>query len=1084
MLALVLSFSGALAMAITLPGNADEALVTANEKLKKKEYEEAIKDLNEFLKKNPTSELAIKMLTETYLEISEYRKATAALTIFLQKNPNNEIVLDMLVKIQSDTGDYKNAIKTLQGFLSKNPNSEIAGIWLCKTFMVTGQYDETKKALDDILKKNPKSDNINAILGQFYLETGKYPDAESTFKKILANNPKHVKALTYLADTYVIQGKNDEARKHFLLATAADPDNHLAMAKLGQMLMNSWKKEEAAPIFKKIETALGGKIPASEDAALALGIARFHSQGYEKSRNCFQLLCKVQADPTDAKPINPSSLDGYLYWGWIYFERMNFPRAEEKFAMGLAINPNHPELNLMRAKIHIYWGRYTAALKHTETGLKTNPNHPGLLNFSAFLKARDESYESAIDILQQSLKLNPINLETLSQLAATCYIDDMNSRYEKTKNQILKMAPKYAPLYKVIGDFLAMRIRTEDALEFYKKAYETDPDYLPGITALGLQYMRTPMEKEGYAILEKVWDKEQANPRVINLLNMYDNLQNPELFRGYKTKHFVGIYEIDEAVPRGKYGMYYMEKCWDDFSKLFKFEPKTPILTEEFFFHAEFSSRTSGLPGMAADGATYGQLVTILSPKYKKLTRRSSNWARVVRHELCHVFTIQLSNYRIPRWFTEAFSLWSEENEKVYWDSILVKAYKNDEIWSIRDLNQGFNRPEGMAKFIRAYCQAYYTGKFIAKEFGIEKMIKMVRLYGEKKKTPDVLKEALGLSEDEFDKRFNKYLAPLVKERDYGEFATKKEIEEWKKIVEKNPEDSETLGKLYWFGLNALPPRMRGEPKPLAEQRGKYIEMGKKALELDPENPYGNIRKAFGYMGGRRPNYGKAKECLQIALKKLPNSFHANYYLGFCILRTSRGPKAMAALDLFHKCKEIYPRSVYGQMNAVKMLASLYMMAKKTDLAQKELEHMCQLNLDDAWAFATLGKVLIEQKNWKRAIEILDEAIKIDPFNIVSQNGLALSLEKENQLEKAAMHYRVVIYLSRQGEDVQEKDIDTVEVQAKVAKIYDKLGNKKMAIRYATRVLRKDDTFVECEEILKKYGEKIPQMDDDDSDDE
>ena len=61
--------------------------------------------------------------------------------------------------------------------------------------------------------------------------------------------------------------------------------------------------------------------------------------------------------------------------------------------------------------------------------------------------------------------------------------------------------------------------------------------------------------------------------------------------------------------------------------------------------------RTVGLPDIGALGVCFGQVITAMSPATGDI-----NWGMVLWHELGHVFAIQLSNSRVPRWFTEGLS--------------------------------------------------------------------------------------------------------------------------------------------------------------------------------------------------------------------------------------------------------------------------------------------------------------------------------------------------------------------------------------------------------------------------------------------
>ena len=64
-----------------------------------------------------------------------------------------------------------------------------------------------------------------------------------------------------------------------------------------------------------------------------------------------------------------------------------------------------------------------------------------------------------------------------------------------------------------------------------------------------------------------------------------------------------------------------------------------------------YAVRTVGLPDIGVAGVCFGRVITALSP-----TNHAFNWGMVLAHELAHVFAIQLSRSRVPRWFTEGLS--------------------------------------------------------------------------------------------------------------------------------------------------------------------------------------------------------------------------------------------------------------------------------------------------------------------------------------------------------------------------------------------------------------------------------------------
>ena len=65
----------------------------------------------------------------------------------------------------------------------------------------------------------------------------------------------------------------------------------------------------------------------------------------------------------------------------------------------------------------------------------------------------------------------------------------------------------------------------------------------------------------------------------------------------------------------------------------------------------DFAVRTVGLPAIGVAGVCFGRVITSQAP-----TNHAFNWGMVLAHELAHVFAIELSRSRVPRWFTEGLS--------------------------------------------------------------------------------------------------------------------------------------------------------------------------------------------------------------------------------------------------------------------------------------------------------------------------------------------------------------------------------------------------------------------------------------------
>jgi tetratricopeptide (TPR) repeat protein len=112
---------------------------------------------------------------------------------------------------------------------------------------------------------------------------------------------------------------------------------------------------------------------------------------------------------------------------------------------------------------------------------------------------------------------------------------------------------------------------------------------------------------------------------------------------------------------------------------------------------------------------------------------------------MAHVFTMQLSKYRVPRWLTEGISVYEEGLRRPEWarDSELgfAKAWADKKILSLTDLNSGFTRPDTVEL---AYFQASLVVSLIAKQHGHAALNTMLRAYGDGADTEAALRKATG----------------------------------------------------------------------------------------------------------------------------------------------------------------------------------------------------------------------------------------------------------------------------------------------------------------------------------------------------
>jgi Tfp pilus assembly protein PilF len=129
---------------------------------------------------------------------------------------------------------------------------------------------------------------------------------------------------------------------------------------------------------------------------------------------------------------------------------------------------------------------------------------------------------------------------------------------------------------------------------------------------------------------------------------------------------------------------------------------------------------------------------------------------------MSHVYALSITNYRVPRWFTEGLAVYEETAASPDWgdrlDPPTIIAIRDKKLLPVAELDRGFIRPSYPAQVTVSYFQAGRICQYIAQNWGYPKLIEILRDYGQSKKTPEVFQARLGISTEEFDKRFLPWL--------------------------------------------------------------------------------------------------------------------------------------------------------------------------------------------------------------------------------------------------------------------------------------------------------------------------------------
>jgi tetratricopeptide (TPR) repeat protein len=114
-------------------------------------------------------------------------------------------------------------------------------------------------------------------------------------------------------------------------------------------------------------------------------------------------------------------------------------------------------------------------------------------------------------------------------------------------------------------------------------------------------------------------------------------------------------------------------------------------------------------------------------------------------HELAHVFTLQLSNQRVPRWITEGISMYEEGLVDPSWprdaELAFARAYGEGRVLKLANLNSGFARADLISL---AYFESSLVVSLLVERHGLEALRVMLRAFADGADTEASLEKATG----------------------------------------------------------------------------------------------------------------------------------------------------------------------------------------------------------------------------------------------------------------------------------------------------------------------------------------------------
>jgi tetratricopeptide (TPR) repeat protein len=480
------------------------------------------------------------------------------------------------------------------------------------------------------------------------------------------------------------------------------------------------------------------------------------SSSYERAEGFWGLEQWEQANAQFrlATQAENSSADYKVRWGELLHERFNDSDSADLFHEAITKNPNDANAYLGLAKLSadIFDGH---AADYANKALALDPTLVAAHELLADVALVNDDRSTASAEADKAIALAPDALDAMAIRATIEILTDRSPDewFARIKSATTGAGPGVAEAYARVGRQLELHYRYEDAVPYYRKAIEADPNDWAAHSALGIDLMRLGKQDEPYKELELSYNNGYRDAATVNSLRLIDSYKDFETFRDDQTIIRLNKKEADLLLP---YIRPELHTIISTYSKKYKMTLPGPVQVEVYPNHEDFAVRTTGMPGLGALGVTFGEVVAMDSPSARK--PGDFNWGATIWHEMSHVFILTATNHRVPRWFTEGLAVHEEGQHSPEWRNRLtpdvVAAIRDKKLLPVAKLDRGFVSPDYPAQVIVSYFQAGAICDFIGEKWGQDKLLGMVHSYAQLETTPEAIQKNFDLTAEQFDAQF------------------------------------------------------------------------------------------------------------------------------------------------------------------------------------------------------------------------------------------------------------------------------------------------------------------------------------------
>ena len=554
------------------PQRPDILLLMAQTAEKLGYYTDTAEVLDQYLKLDPTDEVARRERAFALACISRQDEALPDLRRYVQMRPKDARGLYELGMAET-IRDRDQALQHFSQALEIEPHFDDARSARAVLNFQAGKFLQAVEDLELVRKSEPENFSALDTLGECYLKLGRNQEALDTLSHAAQLAPNDPEALMRYSRALLSVGRKEEARAilhqfeqlgphvrsrphrglldFFNLAPAQRsaqflanieaqvriyPRNPTVRMRLGEELLAQGKTAEALQTFREV-------LPLTSEANILAecGKALLAGEQYNAAR---EFLERAVANDVSAS-------DSRLDLALVLFHVSGAEAGLAELEKG-PIMQRRGDYFLLRAQMLDAQGKLEEAGESLNQGIRAAPTRPDLYFQAALFLIKHAQLQPAVDLLQQALRVIPDEPKLLLTQAIAYGLMDWPVETRKLLNKIESRWPDWSQPYLIDGVILsgharfaeakpllesAIALGSDDATAYYNLALAdnqiTPPDEEGARHAIEAALRLSPADADIQSLAGKIACEQKDYPGALEHLNAAVRIQ-PELAEAHE----------------------------------------------------------------------------------------------------------------------------------------------------------------------------------------------------------------------------------------------------------------------------------------------------------------------------------------------------------------------------------------------------------------------------------------------------------------------------------------------------------------------------------------------------------------------